>query len=256
MAINSAQIIEIKTNAAKEYTLKGVAFSVPGAPNPETRQIEGESLVDYLHYFPIYDELEAAFGLPVTFENDANCATFAELWLGAAYESKDVVVIVLGTGIGGSIVFNREIVKGFNSYAGEIGFMLLNNNEENFGELATAVQMAKKYAAKKGLDSNKITGVEVFKLAKEGDKLAQEEVDQFFHYLALGIYNLNAIIDPEKIILGGGVSKMEGFQERVEAAIQALYARIYAFPYEPNIEIAHFNNDANLIGAIYTFNNA
>ncbi len=166
------------------------------------------------------------------------------------------MVIVLGTGIGGSIVFNREIVKGFNSYAGEIGFMLLNNNEENFGELATAVQMAKKYAAKKGLDSNKITGVEVFKLAKEGDKLAQEEVDQFFHYLALGIYNLNAIIDPEKIILGGGVSKMEGFQERVEAAIQALYARIYAFPYEPNIEIAHFNNDANLIGAIYTFNNA
>lgn len=248
-------LIDIKTSFADKYPLKGVAFSVPGAPNSKTRQIEGESLVEYLHYFSIYDELEAAFNLPVTFENDANCATYAELWLGAAQQNKDVIVVVLGTGIGGSIVLNREIVKGFNSYAGEIGFMLLNQQEENFGELATAVQMAKKYAAKKGLSADEVTGEQVFKLASEGDALAKEVVDAFFYNLALGLYNLNAIIDPEKIILGGGVSKLTNFKERVETDLTALYSRIYAFPYKPRIEIAHFHNDANLIGAIYPFQN-
>lgn len=245
-------LLSVKEKMAEQFDIEGVAFSVPGAANPQTRQIEGESLIDYLHYFPIYDELEAAFGLPVSFENDARCAALAEIWKGSAKDSKDILFVVIGTGIGGAIVVDQKIVRGANMYAGEIGFMLLDK-EQDFGRLATAVAMAKRYADRKGLPPNEIDGEEVFELAEKGDIVAQEEVDRFFYYLTVGLYNLASILNPEKIVIGGGVSRLEGFKQRIEKELEALFSRIYHNPYPPIIEIAAFKSDANLIGAVYHF---
>ena len=243
------QLVETKKNVEATYTIEGVAFSVPGAPNRKTRQIEGESLVDYLHFFPIYDELEEAFGVPVAFENDANCAALAEMAKGSAVGLSDALFVIIGTGIGGTVIVNQAIVEGHNQYAGEFGFMLMNNEEENFGELATAVAMSRRFAARKGLDPATVSGEQVFALAKAGDKEAKEEVDTFFYYLTRGIYNLTTILNPEKVIVGGGVSNLEGFVARMEQEIDDLFDRIYHFPYRPQIEIATFKSEANLMGA-------
>lgn len=242
-------LIQTKQNYDPVYNIEGVAFSVPGAPNPAARQIEGESLVEYLHFFPIYDELEEAFGVPVAFENDANCAALAEMAQGSAVGVSNALFVIIGTGIGGTVIVNNEIVEGHNQYAGEFGFMLMNNEEENFGELATAVSMSRRYALRKGLDPLTVTGEQVFSLAQKGDEVAGEEVNTFFHYLTKGIYNLTTILNPEKVIVGGGVSNLEGFTERIEKEIDALFDRIYHFPYRPTIEIATFKSAANLIGA-------
>lgn len=252
--IMKEELVTIQKKLGKLYSFEGVAFSVPGSANPEKRIIDGESLVPYLHYFPIYDELEEAFQLPVSFENDANCAALAEVWKGSAQENSNILFVVLGTGIGGTIIVNQSIVSGANRYAGEIGFILLEG-EKNFGELATAVSMAKRYANRKDLDPKEIEGKEVFELANQGDFIAQEEVDTFFHYLATGLYNLNAILNPEKIVIGGGVSSLENFKQRITLELEKLSKKITPYPYQPQIEMSTFKNDANLIGAVYHFLN-
>lgn len=98
-------------------------FSVPGAPKPKKRQIEGESLAEYFHCFPIYDELEEAFELFVSFENDANCTTLAEMYQGSAQNNSNVLFVIIGMGISGLIIIDNKIIEGHDKYAEEFGFM-------------------------------------------------------------------------------------------------------------------------------------
>ncbi|UUX35271.1 ROK family protein [Fundicoccus culcitae] len=249
------KMLETKISFEKKYSLEGVAFSVPGSPNSEKGVIEGESLVDYLHNFPIYQELTEMFHLPVEFENDANCAALAEISQKSDEDKSNILFIVLGTGIGGSLIINNEIINGFNNYAGEFGFMLIDGEEFNFGELATAVAMEKRYADRKQLLHNQVRAEEIFELALDGDEDAKIEVDKFYYYLTIGLYNLTTILNPNKIIIGGGVSSLEGFKERIEDEFYNLYQRINHFPYFPTIEVSSFKNEANLIGAVINFNN-
>lgn len=121
------ELLIYKARIANQFDLEGVAFSIPGAVNLEKRQIEGESKVDYMHFYPIYDELEALFGLLVSFENDANCAALAEIWKGSTKDSQNVLFVIIGTGIGGAVIVNNEILQGFNNYAGEFGIIFLND---------------------------------------------------------------------------------------------------------------------------------
>lgn len=245
-------LVELKDTFSERYDLEGVAISSPGSVNQEARQVEGTSAIDYLHFFPIYDELEEAFGLPVSMENDANSAALAEVWKGAAKDSSNVLFVIIGTGIGGSVIIDNKVHHGNHLFGGEFGYMLLNE-EESFSKLGTPVGMSKRYAERKGMSPDDVDGQEVFELAKQGDNLAKEEVDTFFFYLTMGLYNLACSFDPEKIIIGGGVSNMEGLIERIEEEFEQLFERIQIRTFLPELDLCVFRNDANLIGAVYNF---
>lgn len=245
-------LVSIKESIAKEYELEGVAFSAPGAVNQVERQIEGVSEVPYIHFFPIYNELEEAFNLPVSFENDANSAGLAEIWRGAAVGKSNVLFVVLGTGIGGAIIVNGEIQHGHHLLGGEFGFMLLKG-EQTFSELGTAVALARRYAKRMNKPTNTVTGEQVFKLAEAGDEVAQEEVKIFYHYLVRGLFNLAYSFDPEVLLIGGGVSNQPDLIEKINEEMDALFDRLRVTPLRPVIELCEFRNDANLIGAIYNF---
>lgn len=245
-------LVSIKESIAKEYELEGVAFSAPGAVNQVERQIEGVSEVPYIHFFPIYNELEEAFNLPVSFENDANSAGLAEIWRGAAVGKSNVLFVVLGTGIGGAIIVNGEIQHGHHLLGGEFGFMLLKG-EQTFSELGTAVALARRYAKRMNKPTNTVTGEQVFKLAEAGDEVAQEEVKVFYHYLVRGLFNLAYSFDPEVLLIGGGVSNQPDLIEKINEEMDALFDRLRVTPLRPVIELCEFRNDANLIGAIYNF---
>ncbi|WP_080145472.1 ROK family protein [Marinilactibacillus piezotolerans] len=242
-------LVQTKVSFQERFIIDGVAFSAPGAINQIDRQIEGVSEVPYIHFFPIYDELEAAFGLPVSFENDANCAGLAEIWRGAAVDKSNVLFVVLGTGIGGAIIVNGEIQHGHHLLGGEFGFMLLEG-ERTFSELGTAVAMARRYAKRMNLPTNEVSGEQVFQLAEAGDQVAKEEVNTFYHYLVKGLYNLAYSFDPEVLLLGGGVSNKPDLIERINDEMDALFSRLRVPPFRPVIELCQFKNDANLIGAI------
>lgn len=245
-------LLKVKNEMDAKYELEGVAISSPGSINQVNGVIEGASSIPYIHNFLIFKELKEMFKCPVSIENDANCAGLAELWKGAAKGLKNVVFVVVGSGIGGAVIIDGKIQYGKHLFAGEFGYMLLTD-QNTFSDLGTAVNMAKRYAKRKNLAENAISGKEVFELAEQGDAIALNEVDTFYRYLAQGIYNLQYSFDPEKIIIGGGVSSKSDLIQQLNVKLEQIVKQVKIAPFIPEIALCEFKNDANLIGAVYNF---
>lgn len=245
-------LLQVKQKFANQFMIEGVAISSPGAVNQRRGVVEGASAVPYLHDFEIYPELTELFGCPISMENDANCAALAEVWKGAAKGLKDIIFVVVGTGIGGSVIVDGKIHHGKHLFGGEFGYMLLNH-DETFSTLASPVKMAVRYAKRINLPSGKISGKEVFELAEQGDKIAIEETEKFYYSLAQGIYNLQYSYDPEKIIIGGGVSAKPDLLPQLHRKFKEILDKVQIAKIVPDIAICQFKNDANLIGAVYNY---
>lgn len=233
----------------KEGAITGAGFSFPGSVSPEEGIIFGISAVPYIHHFPIQSELEKELGVPVRIENDANCAALAELWQGVATEANNVLFVVAGTGVGGSVVVNREIIRGANLFGGEFGCMLLDKNTI-LSRVGTVVHAAERYSERVG---EKIDGKELFQRTEQGDSIAKEEVETFLDSLSQGIHNLLVCFNPELLILGGAISKREDVVEQLTERVQAFLELSGAVDIDVNLVACHFHNDANLIGAVSVF---
>lgn len=235
-----------------EGKISGVAVSAPGVVDQKQQRIFGNSAIPYIHGFNIFEELEALFKLPVTIENDANCAGMAEFYEGAAKGYRNAAFVVIGTGIGGAIFVDGHITKGAHLYGGEFGLMYLDNGQ-TFSKLGTAVQMAWRYCDRRQIPRDSKSGAEVFQLAQQGDEIAKEEVEKFYEYLTQGIWNIQFVFDPEIIVLGGGVSGLPGLVDELNQRISEKSAAQGLFDFVPQLAIADYQNDANLIGAAADF---
>lgn len=243
------ELTDIVDRFKKSGDISGIAISAPGAVNKVNGFIEGASALGYIHDFDIHKALEKRFGLPVSLENDANCAALAEVKFGAAKGLSNVLFIVLGTGVGGAVVLDGKIHHGKHLFGGEFGFMLMDD-EHIFSSLGTAVNMARRYNAQTGKN---LSGQEIFELAFSGEKLAKEEMDIFLYNVAKGIYNLAYAFDPECIIIGGGVSQAEWLIPELKVQLQKILDIVKIAPFMPQIIPCDFRNDANLIGAAADF---
>lgn len=235
---------EIKAN----HNIDGVAISSPGAVNKATGVIEGASALPYIHNFKIVPELEKRFGLPVSIENDANCAALAEIADGAAKGCSSMAFLVIGTGVGGSIIINNQIWHGVHLYGGEFGFMIIDGKQ--LSELASPVTMAKRYNKKTGKDFD---GKTVFELADTDDPVAQEERGKLLHALAVAIFNIQHSFDPEKIIIGGGISQNPELVPLLDDEIAKLRNKMDIETVKPILDICTLKNEANLRGAVADF---
>ncbi len=245
-----AQLQQVRTSVNEE--IEGVGISAPGAVNAQERRIDGISAIPYIHGFDIYSELETAFGVPVTIENDANCAGMAEFYQGAGKEFQQAAFVVIGTGVGGTLFQNGELVRGAHLYGGEFGLMILDQGK-TFSQLGTAVQMAWRYCDRIGVDRATITGEEVFQRAEDGDAIAIEEVNKFYRYLAQGLFSIQFAFDPEVIIIGGGVSAKKGLLQEVDQRLKKMLADQALNDFVPLIKLCDYRNDANLVGAAANF---
>lgn len=240
---------EIVTKFKQDDHIVGVGISTPGAVNKLTGVIEGASALPYIHDFKIQTELEMLFELPVTMENDANCAALAELDRGVAKGMQNLLFMVIGTGIGGSVISDGKVQHGKHLFGGEFGFIYMPEGN-TLSMLGTAVHMADRYNKTKGTD---LSGKEVFARAHAGDLQAQKEADTMYRNLALAIYNLQYSFDPECIVLGGGVSQADFLIPNIQKELQKILDVVQIAPYMPNLLPCHFRNDANLIGAMVDF---
>lgn len=245
----SEMVAEMKEVIATIGAIDGVAISSPGAVNVAKRRIDGISAVEYLHNRPIFDQLEAAFGVPVTIENDANCAGISEIELGAGTKAQNAVFVVIGTGIGGSIFINRKIYKGSHLFGGEFGLM------KPFGKsilspIGTAVNKAREFSEATG---RQVDGRMLFELADNGDEMAQNYLAQMYDALALSLYDMQVSIDPEIIIIGGGISVRSDVIENIKGRIFDLLKAEGVESIMPEVVACKFKNDANLIGAAANF---
>ena len=229
----------------------GVAISSPGAVNVAARRIDGISAVPYIHHRPIFDELEAAFGLPVTIENDANCAGICEVALGAGRGKQAAIFVVIGSGVGGAIFINGRIYKGAHLFGGEFGLMQ-NTNRRTLSNNGTAVNVAKAFSEQTGTT---VTGKELFERKDAGNPQAAEALETMYQHLAEALYNLQVSIDPEIIMVGGGISARPELITALQEKLQHLLSAYGVPEIMPEIKACHFQNDANLIGAAVNFEN-
>lgn len=209
------------------------------------------------------------FNLPFFIGNDANVAALGEQWQGAGKGNSDVVMFTLGTGVGGGIVANGQLVTGQGGAAGEIGHLTVDTEYgfectcgkkgclEAVASATGIVNLAHKFSneyegdspIKAGIDNgDEVTSKDIFDAAKTGDIFANLIVDKFVGYLGLAVSHIANTLSPSHIVIGGGVSAAGEF---LRAKI-AEHAREYTFPQIQEtcqIVLAELGNDAGVIGA-------
>lgn len=236
-----------------DYKISGLALSCPGAVNSDSGIIGGVSAIPCIHGPNIKKDLEARFSLPVEMENDANCAALAEVWLGEAKDNNDVAFVILGSGIGGALIKDKKLHKGKNLQAGEFGIMYFQKEDGTpglWGEVST-VRFALKVSKLLGKE---VDGKEVFRLAQEEkNPIAIAEIEKWYRDIAKGLLTIQYLYDPEKIIIGGGISERDNLIENIDKSLEWLMAHFTETTIVPNIKRCAFLNDANLIGALYNF---
>ena len=225
----------------------GVAISIPGIIDATRGICLKSSALPYNDGANIVAELEKICGVKVTIENDANCAALAEAKIGNLAEVADGFVMVFGTMIGGAVIKNHAVHKGKNFLAGEISFSILSG--ESFYKSCSVPALLKSYAQIKNL-SNAVTGENFFAAcaAKENDALAC--LDKFTRQIAIQIFNIQMLLDVEKIAVGGGISAQEIFINSIRENLDKVYNSCeIEFP-RVKVVPCKFRNDANLIGAL------
>ena len=242
-------LAELHAICAKETEIEGITFSVPGLVDAKSGEIKGITAVPYIHQRNFREELENEFSLKIAMENDANCAALSELWTDEQSDIQNFLYFVFGTGVGGAVIMNRQLVRGPSFFGGEFGYMLLNDSS-TFSEVGTVVGAAKHYSERAG---HTVSGKELFELANQGDYLAKYLLDEVYRYGARGIFNLLVSLNPEKVVIAGGVSANPQFIQGLKQALEVLVHKQGATAIEYELEPSKFGNDANLYGAVYNY---
>ena len=204
--------------------IAGIGMGVPG-PVLKDGYVEVCVNLGWRDMYPARELSKMLGNAVVKISNDANIAALGEAWKGSASGYKDVVLITLGTGVGGGVIKDGHIVAGSHGYAGELGHMHIYDGEsdscncgscgclEQAASATGIVRLAKKAMAVSDIETSMrdfgdlLTAKDVIDLAKAGDKIAERVVDTACKYLGIAIANISYTIDPEVFVLGGGVSK-------------------------------------------------
>lgn len=247
--------------------VQSVGVGVPG-PVLNSRVVKFWANFPWKNGVDLALEFEKNLGKPVKADNDVNVITLGEMWKGSAQGYKNVLGLAIGTGIGGGIIVDGKLVSGENGAGGEVGHIKV----ERDGKLCGCGQKGcwEAYASATGLIReaqsrlavNKTNGLyeqvigrdleakDIFDVAKEGDAFALDLVDYEADYIALGIGNLLNVLDPEIVVIGGGVSLAGDILfDKVKERLKK-----YAFPSTTeNLKIvaASLGNDAGILGAAY-----
>lgn len=234
------------------YDVRGVAISTAGMVDPATGEIVyalEESIPQYrgVNWKAIMRE---NFDLPASVENDVNCAALGELWKGAGRGASSLFAMTVGTSIGGCLIMDGRVVHGVSRSAGEIAYMRVPGGRLH--ERCSAAGLVSAVCCANGLPAGSIDGRFVFDLLAKGDPAAQEEVALLIDSLADAITNVVCVVNPERIVLGGGIMAQEAvLRPRVEDALRTrLSPPVYA---ATELYFAATGNDAGMLGALYHF---
>ena len=162
---------------------------------------------------------------------------------------------MIGSGVGGALVKNRKIHHGCNLHGGEFGYMVVDDDFHILSEVAATGGMAKNIARAKNLPENEINGEIAFKLMQQGDYIAKCEIEKMYAHLARGIYNIQYCFDPEIFVIGGAISVREDFIENIDRHIQMILDKVEIAKIKLKVVSSQYGNDANILGAVYNFQN-
>ncbi|MFL8887639.1 ROK family protein [Helcococcus kunzii] len=244
------RISKIINKKIEEYDIEGIAISTAGVVDFNNRKIvfANKNIQNYTGT-EISKYIYEKYVLPSTVENDVNCALLGELSLEKYSEIKSAVMFTIGTGVGGSIAINGEIFRGATFSAGEVGYTIQNG--KNIEDIASTTSLVKN--VKDRIKKEDINGLWIFEQAKRGDKVCVEEIDNLLDNIAILINNVVSIINPDVIILGGGIMEQE---EYIRPILEDKLKNILKNELVKNslkIEFAKLGNDAGMMGAYRQF---
>lgn len=255
----------------KEYNLdkknlKSIGMGIPGEIDSK------KCIINYSNNIPIKnfnvkEYVKKELDFPIFIANDADCAALGELTSGSAKNCSDIIILTLGTGVGGGIIINNKIYSGFYAGGAEIGHQTIIHKGkectcgnkgclEAYASATALIKEAQNMALKNpssminnklNNDVNNIDAKLVFDCAEKGDKYSIELVNNYIEYLSVGVANLVNIFKPEMILIGGGISKQK--DKLILPLIERTKEKVFGKNLITKIDIASLGNDAGVIGA-------
>ena len=249
-------------NQISKDAIIGIGIGVPGPVS--SKGVVNKCVNLGWGVFNIAEELSALTGLSVKAGNDANVAALGEYWKGGGAGCENMIMATLGTGVGGGIVVDGRVLHGAHGSGGEIGHLVMNRDEQErcgCGKRGCAEQycsatgvstLAKRQLAANDAPSSlrsleKIMAKDVFDAAAAGDTIAKAALEQYFAYLGEFLANLSSMIDPEVIVLGGGVCKAG--QVLLDGIEPHFHKYVFHAASQVRFTIAKLGNDAGAYGA-------
>ena len=252
----------MKDHNVSDESVLGLGIGVPGPVN--SKGVVNKCINLGWGVFNIAEELTALTGFPVKAGNDANVAALGEFWKGGGKGCDNMVFVTLGTGVGGGIVVEGKLLHGAHGSGAEIGHLVLNRNEtascncgkrgcvEQYCSATGIVRLAKLYlegsdapSTLKGVEN--LTCKDIFDAAKEGDASANAILDQVYAYMGEFLANICSTVNPEMVVLGGGVSKAG--QVLIDGVVPYFHKYVFHAASAAEFALASLGNDAGAYGA-------
>ncbi|MGL4389162.1 MAG: ROK family protein [Brevinema sp.] len=256
---NSSELLEklksLILSMKETYNIKGVGISAPGVIDPVKGSVlfASDNMPKGWSTAPIKKYLQDMIDLPISVDNDVNCAALGEKWIGSAQYYQHFICIAVGTGIGAGIVINDKLYYGGGYQAGEIGYIHANKGCSHFWEKEAStlnfVANIKKIFMNDGVkeeDLDYVDGLWIFEHAEKNPKIAKI-FDEWLELLACGIADIVCILNPQAVILGGGISAQG------DNFLNLIIPKVFSYLPEGfivDIKIATAGNDAAKIGAV------
>ncbi|MFE1243039.1 ROK family protein [Fictibacillus sp. NPDC058756] len=229
-----------------------IGLGVPGLVDTRTGTVLKAPSLKWNRY-PLGEKLRGILGIPVFVRNDVNTGLLGEVEKGSLQNVKHALYLMIGTSIGAGLLINGEVYAGSQFSAGEVGYMVTDNDVFNsgftparpgYGYLSTQAGgfgIAHKYERETG---RSVTTKQLFKLAEEGDQAARNIIDDAVRHLTVAIINASAILNPEVILLGGGVgSELAPYLSKIDENLEKYV------PVKPELRISTMQNRSVLYGA-------
>lgn len=247
------KVMEIIDESVSKYEISGIALSSAGMVDPVKGEIfhSGPQIPNYAGT-SFKKILEEKYHVPCEIENDVNCAGLAEVISGSAKGSQVTLCLTIGTGIGGCILLGKDIFRGYSNSACEVGYMQMENQE--FQQLGATTALVIKVAEQKNQPINEWNGHSIFEAAKAGDTVCIKAIDEMIEVLTTGIANICYVINPQTVVLGGGIMGQESYLR--EKMSQKLRKKLLpSIGDNTTLVFAKHKNNAGLLGAFYHFKN-
>jgi glucokinase len=247
----------------------GMGVGVPGITNTSSGLVIEAPSLNWIQY-PFIEDAKQFFPFPVFVDNDVNVACLGEQWLGNAKNNRNVLYISVGTGIGSGIIINNQLYRGSSSAAGEMGYMVTDKNDlkndfkptfNHYGYLESVaggksignkftdrIKEISDHPLHTRANSSGLTGEDAFNAAKLGDEIALSTINEANEHLAYGIINAASLLNPEVIILGGGVLKSS---ELILPRLQELMMKY--LPSTVELKCSFLGEKSGALGAVSLF---
>lgn len=270
---------EQNANQPETTDIEGIAMCLPGQIDVKRGIVYNGGGIQYLHEARLQELVQARCNnIPVSLENDGKCAALAEIWKGNAKDVKDACVLVFGTGIGGGIIRGRKVIHGKHLLAGEMSFIISDMERSDLDKLppgdclmenmpvrgiveylpytwttkCSTVNMCQNIAKAKGLPREEVTGEKVYQWVREGDELVTNMLEDVYFSIAKMCLSLYVILDPQIILIGGGISAEPDYIKGIQKYVDQL-KRLSNVYKDIKLDTCKFLNDSNLLGALYNF---